>query len=62
MDVPERPQEIKERLSDLFLAIQEEELARANQLLSGLTSTLGSDPDLVRARIHIRRKQTLQDR
>ena len=62
MDVPERPQEIKERLSDLFLAIQEEELATANQLLWRLTSTLGSDPDLVRARIHIRRKQALQDR
>ena len=62
MDVPERPQEIKERLSELFLAIQEEKLATANQLLSGLTSTIGSDPDLVRARIHIRRQQALQDR
>ena len=62
MDVPERPQEIKERLSDLFLAIQDDELAIAKQLLSGLTSTLGSDPDLVRARIHIRRKQALENR
>ena len=62
MDVPERPQEIKERLSDLFLAIQEEKLTEANELLSNLTSTLGSDPDLVRARIHMHRKQALQDR
>ena len=62
MDVPERPEEIKERLSDLFLAIQDEQLATAKQLPSGLTSTLWSDPDLVRARIHIRRKQALENR
>ena len=61
MAVPERPQEIKERLSDLFLAIQQEELAKAKQLLSDLTGTLGSDPDLVRARIHIRRKEALEN-
>ena len=41
MNVPERPQEIKERLSDLFLAIQQEELATAKQLLSDLTRTIG---------------------
>ena len=62
MAVPERPQEIKERLSDLFLAIQQEELATAKQLLSDLTGTLGSDPDLVRARIHIRRKEALKNK
>ena len=62
MDVPERPREIKEQLSDLFLAIQDEELARAKQLLASLTHTLGSDPDLVRAGVHIRRKQALEYR
>ena len=62
MDVPERPQEIKERLSDLFLAIQQDELATAKQSLSDLTSTIGNDPDLVRARVHIRRKEALQNR
>ena len=61
MEVPERPQEVKELLSDLFLTIQEEDLATANQLLRNLTSTIGNDPDLVRAQIHIRRKQALQD-
>ena len=60
MDVPERPQEIKERLSDLFLAIQQDELGKAKQLLSDLAGTIGSDPDLVRARIHIHRKEALE--
>jgi predicted ATP-binding protein involved in virulence len=62
MDVPERPQEIKERLSSLFMAIQQDELAMARQLLSSLTSTLGTDPELVRARIHIHRKEALGKR
>ncbi|MDE0447843.1 MAG: AAA family ATPase [Spirochaetaceae bacterium] len=60
MDVPERPQEIKERLSDLFLAIQRDELPAAKQLVSDLRSTIGEDPDLVRARMHIRRKEALR--
>ena len=62
MDVPERPQEIKERLSDLFLAIQQDELQTAKELASDLKQTIGEDPDLVRARIHIRRKEALENR
>ena len=62
MDVPERPQEIKERLSDLFLAIQQEELETAKRLMSDLTTTIGNDPDLVRARMHIRRKEASESR
>ena len=62
MDVPERPQEIKERLSELFLAIQQEELATAKQLVSDLSRTIGNGPDLVRARIHILRKEALKNR
>lgn len=62
MDVPERPQEIKERLSDLFLAIQQDELLAAKELVAELRSTIGEDPDLVGARIHIRRKEALEDR
>ena len=62
MRVPERPQEIKEQLSSLFKAIQQDELATARQLLSSLTSTLGTDPELVRARIHIHRKEALGKR
>ena len=62
MDVPERPREIKERLSRLFLAIQQEELQTAKELVSDLTHTIGEDPDLVRARVHIRRKEALAKR
>ena len=60
MDVPERPQEIKERLRALFLAIRQDELQTAKQLVSDLTCTIGEDPDLVRARVHIRRKEALE--
>ena len=59
MHVPDRPQEIKERLSDLFIAIQHDQLPTAKQLLADLTSTIGDDPDLVRAQMHILRKQAL---
>ena len=59
MDVPERPREIKERLSKLFLAIQEDELQTAKELASDLRRTIGEDPDLVRARVHIRRREVL---
>ena len=62
MDVPERPREIKERLSTLFLAIQREQLHTAKELVADLARTLGEDPDLVRARVHIRRKETLAKR
>ena len=62
MDVPERPGEIKERLSRLFLAIEEEDLQTAKELVSDLTRTIGEDPDLVRARMRIRRKEALERR
>ena len=59
MGVPERPREIKERLSRLFLAIEREELQTAKELVSDLTGTIGEDPDLVKARMRIRRKEAL---
>ena len=59
MGVPSRPREIKDRLSRLFLAIEMNEMVTAKQLLSELTNTIGTDPDLVRADIHIRRKEAL---
>ena len=62
MNVPERPLEVKERLSDLFLAIQQEELVEAKRLLSHLTSMIGVDPELVRASVHIHRKEALENR
>ena len=62
MDVPERPGEIKERLSRLFLAIEKEELQTAKELIADLTGTIGEDPDLVKARMRIRRKEALEER
>ena len=59
MDVSERPQEIKDRLSSLFWAIQNDELAAAKKMLAKLHNTIGRDPELVRAEVHIRRKETL---
>ena len=58
MDVPERPPEIKKRLSDLFWTI-EEDLVMAKKMLDDLRSTIGEDPDLVRASVHIHRKEIL---
>ena len=58
MDVPERPQEIKERLSDLFWTI-EEDLEAARKMHDTLRSTIGEDPDLVRASVHIHRKEII---
>ena len=62
MDVPERPREIKDRLSGLFLAIEREELQTAKELVADLTGTIGEDPDLVKARMRIRRKEALEGR
>lgn len=59
MDVPARPQETKDHLSQLFLAIERNEIVMAKHLLSELTNTIGTDPDLVKAEIHIRRKEAL---
>ena len=58
MDVPERPQEIKEQLSELFWTI-EEDLEAARKMLDNLRITIGEDPDLVRASVHIHRKEIL---
>ena len=58
MDVPERPQEIKKQLSELFWTIGED-LEAARKMLDDLRITIGEDPDLVRARVHIHRKEIL---
>ena len=55
MDVPARPQKIKDKLTELFLAIQQRDLAEARLLLSNLRQEIGRDPDLVKADVLIRR-------
>ena len=59
MEVPERPQEIKDQLSSLFWTIQDEDLVTAKKLLAELRNTIGRDQELVKARVHIRRKETI---
>lgn len=62
MGVPERPQEIKDRLRNLFLAIREDRLETAAALLVELRDAIGADPDLTKADIHIRRREALSAR
>ena len=59
MNVPARPQEIQKQLTDLFLAISEGEMKKAKQILSDIQDRVGTDPDLVKADVLIRRKEVL---
>ena len=59
MDVPARPDEIRDKVSLLFLAIEQRELKKARRILDELTDEIGADPDLVKADLLIRRKETL---
>lgn len=59
MVVPARPAEIKDRITELFLAIEQGNLGDAKLLLSNVRQEIGRDPDLVKAAILIRRKESL---
>ena len=59
MDVPARPDDTREKFSQLFLAIEESKLKKARRILDELKREIGADPDLVRADLLIRRKETL---
>ena len=59
MDVPDRPPEIKDGLTKLFLAIEQGKIAKARKLLGRMQGRIGTDPDLVKARTLIRRKEVL---
>ncbi len=60
MDVPARPQEIKNQISDLFLAIEQGKINKAKRLLGKMRDAIGADPDLVKADVLIRRKEVLR--
>ena len=60
MNVPERPQEIKDKLTKLFLAIEQGNMSTAKRLLSDMQREVGVDPDLVKANVLIRRKEILE--
>lgn len=59
MDVPARPQDVKDRLTDLFLAIEEGKMKKARRLLGDVRKRIGTDPDLVKASVLIHRRETL---
>lgn len=59
MDVPARPQEIKDQLTELFLAIDKGKMKKAKRLLNEVRGEIGVDPDLVKADVLIRRKEVL---
>ncbi len=60
MQVPKRPQEIKDRLQDIFALIENKDLDRARELCQIIAAQIGSDdPELVKARTSIRRKEIL---
>lgn len=60
MEVPERPQKIKDSLQQLFKFIDDGNLAGAKELREELASEIGDDePEFVRADVLIRRKEIL---
>ena len=61
MNVPARPQEIKDRLHELFRLIDEGNLDGARQLSQQIANDIGEDePELVKASVSIRRKEILK--
>ncbi|MEH2439286.1 AAA family ATPase [Nostoc sp.] len=61
MGVPSRPQEIKDRLHELFRLIDEGNLDGARQLSQEIADIIGQDePELVKASVSIRRKEILK--
>ncbi|MFN6564203.1 MAG: AAA family ATPase [Nostoc sp. ChiSLP01] len=61
MGVPARPQEIKDRLHELFRLIDEGNLDDARQLSQEIADIIGQDePELVKASVSIRRKEILK--
>ncbi|MEA5592771.1 AAA family ATPase [Rivularia sp. UHCC 0363] len=60
MEVPERPQKIKDSLQQLFRFIDEGNLENAKELRQELVAEIGEDePEFVRADVLIRRKEIL---
>ncbi|MEO0686205.1 MAG: AAA family ATPase, partial [Cyanobacteria bacterium J06649_11] len=60
MEVPERPQKIKDSLQQLFRFIDDGDLEGAKELRQELAAEIGDDePEFVRADVLIRRKEVL---
>ena len=57
MDVPARPIEVKEKISELFLAVEMGKTEEARRICNRLKQDIGTDPALVKADFLIRRKE-----
>ena len=60
MDVSARPKEVQNQLNKLFRAIEQERMTEAKRLLNEIQGRIGLEPDLVKARALIRRKEVLE--
>lgn len=60
MGVSARPQEIKDKFTELFLAIEMDELPKAEEYIGRIQEEIGEDPSLVKANLLIKRKKVLQ--
>ncbi len=61
MNVPARPDEIREALAKLFLTIEQGSVTEAKRQLIDLGQRIGKDPDLVKAGVLIQRKELLEE-
>ena len=60
MDDDSRPPEFKQDLAKLFKAIDDSKLDLAKKLAKRIESAIGSDPELIKAEVLIRRKEILK--
>ncbi len=60
MGVPERPLEVKQQLEKLFKALDDDRLEPAKKLVEKIAAQIGFAPELVKARVLIRRKEILK--
>ncbi len=59
LGVDARPTELKKRLHEVFKLIQNMELTKAKDLVEVLYNSIGEDPELVKARVLIKRKEAI---
>ncbi len=59
MNVSDRPEIIKNRIHELFLAIDRNELQNAKDILKQIHADIGDDPELTKAMVLIRRKEII---
>ncbi len=59
MGVPERPIEIKQKLSELFIVINKGDIVKAREIMNNMLEQIGDDPELTKAEVLIRRREII---